>query len=172
VVNVTVVVQVINESHRSASTVEQVVAAAQAHIDRDVGPVWHVTAVVTTSSVTGALTIRLRDRRTAGPHRGWVGWHDEHGGLVDARPADWAETLMHEVDEMIVDPPGTPCLAGMAPEIADPVSGVTVMDGRVRVPDIVTPAWFTGGPGPYDLAGAITRPGQVVRGGTRPPICP
>lgn len=87
-------------------------------------------------------------------------------------------TLTHELAEMIADPYISRCeqtgaRQAYATELGDPVERdeygfkiTTIGKPSVLCSDFVLPAWFIpGAPGPYDHAGHITSPLQVLPGG-------
>lgn len=59
--------------------------------------------------------------------------------------------LSHELTEMLVNPRATDTVGGWLKEIADPVANCYPQYHDVDLSDFVYPAWFTGGPGPYDM---------------------
>lgn len=93
-------------------------------------------------------------------------WAGEPYAIVDIGIATetgiWARAFTHELTEMDVDP--TDALTwshdgiGGLLEVCDPVENVTYQLDGVPVADFVLPAYFAGGSGPWDEAGALTGP--------------
>lgn len=84
---------------------------------------------------------------------------------VDYGHGPWTDAFSHELMETLADP------TNLGDEVCDPVDGSFIIDRRgmrlaggymldgVTVSDFVTPAWFDGGPGPYDWTQLVRRPG-------------
>lgn len=151
--------------------------AFQSSIDEDLGPIWGVSAVLTTDpSSDYTMEMVIVDNADCPCY----GFHTNVTGLplaiISAKTAqahheDWRLTASHELDEMLVDPFVDRKLwikdKQWIVEVADPVeSGADAyFKGNVPLSDFVTPAWFTGGQGPYDFTGVLRKPGQLARGG-------
>jgi hypothetical protein len=103
---------------------------------------------------------------------GWALHYAPHSGVIPFQPASgctsdlptpcalvspaagtWTVQLSHEVVEMLVDPDLT------GDEVCDPVEEDAYRLDGVWVSDFVTPAWFTGGGGPFDQMRLVGRPG-------------
>lgn len=99
------------------------------------------------------------------------GYHDVAGGTPYAivyRRAwqrDWTVGASHELDEMLIDPAGETISANLLEEVCDPVQFTWYRFGGVYLADFVTPAWYTGGRGPWDLAARIHAPRHFDIGG-------
>jgi hypothetical protein len=84
----------------------------------------------------------------------------------------WTTACFHEIVETLVDPKlrlwkKLPAPDGriLACEPCDPVQRVSLPMGDVQLCDFVTPAYYMGGPGPFDVANAITAMAQITPGG-------
>lgn len=77
----------------------------------------------------------------------------------------WTVGASHELLEMLVDPIGETESSSYLEEVCDPVQFVWYWLHGAWVSDFVTPSWFTGGPGPWDMAGQIHAPRTFARGG-------
>jgi len=93
--------------------------------------------------------------------------------------ARWTITASHELLEMLGDPargrflPGPSIDPGARGrpvhyliEIADPCESFSYLINGIEVSDFVTPAFYVGGRGPFDLRGRLTRPLEVPLGGS------
>ena len=108
---------------------------------------------------------------------GWSAFHGVRNGGIPygavvprmlMRPI--SVMLSHEVLEMIAAPyanTGVRCVDGVDRkfEVVDPVCFDDVQLAGIRLCSFVTPAWWKGGPGPYDRLGKLTRPCQLAPGG-------
>jgi hypothetical protein len=70
----------------------------------------------------------------------------------------WARAFTHEVDEALVDPTDAVRWRFGLLEVCDPVEDWTYTLDGVQVSDFVLPSYFSGGPGPWDQAGALSGP--------------
>jgi hypothetical protein len=157
-------------------------SALQTQVDRDLLPVWGIGASIAPIRRGGgpprsAWSIRMVDPDvTAG------GEHlDVRGAPFAVVGVDegWTATASHELLEMLGDPwrrrfltaPSIEPAAAARPvhylvEIADPCEPVSYMINGVQVSDFVTPAYYGGGRGPFDLLGRLSRPLEVPPGGS------
>jgi hypothetical protein len=101
-----------------------------------------------------------------------AGWHDiGASGRVIATVYlrkwrhNWTVGASHELLEMLIDPQGESISGGYLEEVCDPVSFVWYSVDGMYVSDFVTPAWFTGGLGPWDIGGRLHSPQSFARGG-------
>lgn len=101
---------------------------------------------------------------TANTHRPYVRLAAGLYLAKSKRPLPWTVELSHELSEALGDPLGDESLGKYKKEIADPVRKLHYYIGNVLMDDFVTPAWFIGGPGPYDEMHTLTRPGSVKYG--------
>jgi hypothetical protein len=158
--------------------------ALQASVD-DLGRYWNVSAVVVDSHpVPGDWVVNLTDAPAPCSWSGCaLGYHWYRGAMSYAEifvpeilndNESITQTITHEVDEALIDPTGdrgAQTRGGFTlVEIGDPVSPwfyfTPAADGSpVEVSDFVTPAWFSGGRGPYDRDGRLKRAGQLAPGG-------
>jgi hypothetical protein len=106
-------------------------------------PVYMIGSLANTAARCDSPWDPNADELTAGCHSPIVG--------IIVGPDDRAITLSHEVMESAVDPS---CLG---PEISDPVEGNAYQFDGVWVDDFVYPAYFSGGPGPWDQMGMLHR---------------
>jgi hypothetical protein len=172
----------------------RVAAALQTQVERDLGPIWDVRAVV-------AAFERLEDvppgywplvlvQRLAVQQRGL---HYASGGrpfaLVTVEDGDdhqWSRLASHELIELLCDPWGSRTFPGRSlhdvhhpegpqqgqveylVETCDPCQKQTYVIDGVLVSDFVTPSfydtWGTGG-GRYSFTGAVKKPRSVLEGG-------
>lgn len=166
--------------------VQEVAAALQRQISRDLAPIWEVVASIDGFTSLdrvppGYWIILVRDRL---PMKGVVGIHlDEKGqpyALVQQSPG-LSLAASHEVLEMLADPFSSRLVPGGAPkpgqglvevlvEVCDPVGspdlGYTI--NGVLVSDFITPNYHdpTAVPGVrYSFSGAIQRPRDIAPGG-------
>ena len=77
----------------------------------------------------------------------------------------WTVGASHELLEMLEDPVGDTESSGYLEEVCDPVQFVWYWLHGMYVSDFVTPSWFTGGPGPWDMAGRLHAPRAFGPGG-------
>jgi len=154
----------------------------QIQVDRDLRPRWGIGASV------GAV---MRGARP--PGSSWPLWmvddvqeaegvHFAARGVpaavvqVDAR---WTATASHELLEMLgdpwrrrfltarsIDPAAGGRLVHYLVEIADPCEAFGYMINGVQVSDFVTPTFYGGGRGPFDLLDRISRPLEIPPGGS------
>lgn len=156
-------------------------AVLQIQVDRDLWPRWGLRA-----------SIAALPRGARPPAASWAIWivdvvqgasgkHLDACGvpyaLVDVE-GRWTVTASHELLEMLGDPgrrtfrtaPSIDPAAGGRPvhylvEIADPCEDEPYLINGVQVSDFVTPAFY-GGRGPFDLLGRLSRPLEVLLGGS------
>lgn len=182
-------VAVINESTiLSDADVALGAAALQAQVHLDFAPAWGAGANVKPYAPGQAPAkawqlVVLDDSDQAGA----LGYHDLTN---DGHPLakvfaktdqqygyDWHVTASHELLEMLADPWIDRCVQVatnefFAYEVADAPEDdsygytITVQQQQVKVSDFVYPAWFRrGAAGPYDKAGHISKPLQILPGG-------
>src|SRR5215208_3036389 len=168
------------------SDVARVAAALQRQATRDFGPVWEVSATVDAfpqleDVPIGYWPMIIRDDIGT---PGAAGIHLDKDGQPFALVTmsdSWSLTASHELLEMLADPFGNRLVPGQSPkrdqgrveflvEVCDPSEAdqfaYTVND--ILVSDFYTPRFFD----PhrvdgvrYSFTGAITQPGQILRGG-------
>lgn len=159
-------------------------AAIQQQVTLDFAPAWNIDAqiVVSPTPPDGAWTLEIMDQATI---QGALGYHDVchtdgHGvpcGFVFAQTAldagdSVSVTISHELLEILADP-FTTSMAKVGSrfyilEDCDAVESETYAYERqgVLLSDFVFPAWFRPGHvGPYDYAGVVDRPLQLMPGG-------
>jgi hypothetical protein len=171
-----------------------IAAAINLQMQRDVAPVWagDVWTCVALDSLAGIRPNQTRKLLTFKKTlhvTGALGFHTETSGGVDyaealppaARGAGEAidgTTTSHEVLETFGDPTCNAYVRGpsgrrLARELADPVEAdaypISVRIGpetrQVMVSNFVFPAWFHGGPGPYDFLKRLDVPEETTAGG-------
>jgi hypothetical protein len=172
----------------------RVAAALQTQVERDLGPIWDVRAVVAPFLeledvppgywplvLVHKLAVQLR------------GLHNASGGrpfaLVSVEDGDdhqWSRLASHELIELLCDPWGARTFPGRSihdlhhpdepqqgqveylVETCDPCQKQTYVVDGVLVSDFVTPSFYdttgTGG-GRYSFTGAVTAPRTVLDGG-------
>lgn len=170
-----------------------IAAAVNLQMRRDVAPVWanDVWTVVALDSLDGVTPNQTRKlltfkRKLNLP--GAAGFHTVANGIEYAEAlapptprageAIDATTTSHEVIETFADPGCNAYVRGpsgrrLARELADPVEAdaypITVRIGpdtrQVMVSNFVYPAWFHGGPGPYDFLKRVVMPEETTAGG-------
>ena len=96
----------------------------------------------------------------------YLGWHDfdTQPFAVAAHTSNWTRIASHELLEMLVDPRGGLIRAGYQLEVCDPVKALTYSLWGVALADFVTPAWFSGGTGPYDYLRTVSTAHSVEFG--------
>ena len=170
-----------------------IAAAVNLQMRRDVAPIWadDVWTVVALDSLANVRPNETRKvltfkRRLNVPNA--AGFHTVAAGveyaeaLAPAAPrageAIDGTTTSHEVIETFGDPGCNAYVRGpsgrrLARELADPVEAdayaITVRIGpdarQVMVSNFVYPAWFDGGPGPYDFLKRVVMPEETTAGG-------
>ena len=171
--------------------VEEMVAAIDVQLTRDVSPAWNVAPVPVTFAGRRArpragdwvITI-LDDPDTSGD----LAWHDEaRGGVifgrVFAKPclenlgkdplSSVGSTLSHEIVETVLDPNCTYWAVSekgflIAREACDPVQAFAYKIGRVQVSDFVYPPYFDSLARPgarLDHMRRLTQPFSLGKGG-------
>jgi hypothetical protein len=102
-----------------------------------------------------SLEVVPRDDPRVRRYRGFHGYGPTPYAVV-AYNSRWTRVASHELLEMMVNPRVQRILSGFIEEICDPVKKVSYRVQGVALSDFVTPAWFTGAPGPYDFLGRVT----------------
>lgn len=160
----------------------RVAAALQIQATRDVAPIWHCSANVSAFAVledvpTGYWPIVVVE--APGHLEGFnVDAQGTPYALVQFGPG-WALRASHECTELLVDPYGHETRPGQSPkpdqgyvdflvELCGPCAGresAYEING-VSVSDFCTPDYFLrDSSARYSYTGAVTRPGEVLRGG-------
>lgn len=106
-----------------------------------------------------------RPPATGGYHANGVGGRPVAGVYLRWWGANWTVGASHELLEMFEDPAGDSISSDYLEEVCDPVQFVWYRLHGMFVSDFVTPAWFSGGLGPWDLAGRLHAPYSFARGG-------
>jgi hypothetical protein len=160
------------------------VAAMQRGIDERLAPAWNVRGTLVLETIVGGalpddwtLTLFARpdDGDDLGHHvvtpSGMPAMVCFPGFCADQDVA-WTTACFHEIVETLVDPKlrswrqlPAPDLRILACEPCDPVQRVSFAIDDVQLCDFVTPAYYTGAPGPLDVANAITAMAQITPGG-------
>jgi hypothetical protein len=163
-----------------ASKRANIVAAINKQIQRDVAPIWGVSAVV--HGYTNLSQVPAGDWVVnVSKYSFFAGVHYMTDSGVPAATVqyqgNWTAGLSHEVIEMLVDPSGSdfvwskPSLpmVGYLKEVADPVEQRTYKIGGISVSDFITPSYYGGDLAVtstrYDYLGAIHQPLELTRGG-------
>jgi hypothetical protein len=178
----------------SKADVLDALPAFQAAVSDDLAPLWgaNATLVYSDSPPAGAPRITLTgDAAWVALTGGWdaesaLGYHDVGAGVpfalvlagrTIASGGSWQVVFSHELFELLVDPYNDRAVRGSGrwwlAEVADPVEAAALAytlpsaSGRpVAISDFITPAWYhTGAPGPYDFAGRLQQPFQLLPGG-------
>lgn len=176
----------------AVSDLARVAAAISVQINRDVGPIWNLSATVAPlpdpdQVDPGVWPVHIVDAMDEGMSGFHLTEHNQPYALVLAGDT-WSLTASHEILEMLVDPSGNRLVAAPAVaivdnevqdaagkfeylvEVCDPSEDPTcayLIDG-VLVSDFYTPNYFdpTGSAGArYSFSGKITRPRQVLPNG-------
>ena len=179
-------VALVSETDRvSASALTRVSAALQRQVQRDLAPIWQITASVSPFArledvPVGYWPILVTEEDLGDA----AGIHEDKEGQPFALVAfdrGWALTASHECLEMLVDPFGNRLMPGPSPlkgqgrveflvEVCDPSEDTPFayhVNG-VAVSDFYTPHYFdpVGAPAVrYSFTGAIKGPRQVLRNG-------
>jgi len=164
------------------SQLAQVAAAVQIQVNRDVTPIWGISAIITPFPTlddipSGYYFIWITDNLP-----GVEGYHqDEYGqpyAFVKYGPK-WPVTVSHECIEMLIDPHGNRLVATSSPaagqgrinmlvEVCDPSEAFSYNVNGIPVCDFYTPHYFDDVSSPatrYSFMGVITQPKQVLPGG-------
>lgn len=168
---------IINGRPVSASTRNHVVAAINTQIQRDVAPMWGVSAVIhgytNLSQVpVGYWVVNVSKYSFfAGVH--YVTQSGVPAATVQYKTG-WTSAISHEVIEMLVDPSGSyfvwpkssSSVTGYLKEVCDPVEDRTYRINGTFVSDFVTPSYYVSvSTAPYDHLGVIHQPLTLTRGG-------
>jgi hypothetical protein len=180
-------VYIVNRSPVSNVEIQAAMPAWQAAVSEDFRRYWHVDAELrfVVKAPENGWRITLLQYPTATGCGFCAGIH----GATDKIPwaqvgtfdNDWSMTLTHELFEMLADPyissDGSTAHTltdaqhrRWIVEPADPVAmgGYDRAGGAgttARISDFVTPAWYLGGPGPYDFLDALKAPHELGFGG-------
>jgi len=165
----------------TSAELNEVAAALQIQVERDLAPAWGTRAIVTAGvKRPSAWPIRI----TEDVPEGALGVHLDDGGDPYAviLPDDgWPVTASHELVEMLVDPRGSrmstaPSLDPAANgrlvhflvEVGDPVETESYTINGINVSNFVFRDYYHRKPHPgdeYDLLATVERPYQVLPGG-------
>ncbi|MDH3706053.1 MAG: hypothetical protein OES57_08300 [Acidimicrobiia bacterium] len=157
----------------------RVAAAVQTQVLRDLYPSWGIAATVSAffrleDVPLGHWPVLVRDELDpldAGIHQ----FEASRFGLAAGTGA-WSEAVSALVLDLLVNPDGTHRLVGPSPETGQgEVEFVVAVasGGRRTAPEIhgypvselLLPAYYQGGHGPYSSTGTVAEPHQVERGG-------
>ena len=172
-------IRIINHSaHVSTEELAAVVKAQQIQVSRDFAPLWGKDATIKAGkrARAGEWRFVLADTIDAA---GALGYHTVRGvtptAIIDVKlcmddGVSWTSCLSHEVLEALADPfcnltwpyPGG---RSVAYEVGDPVERDGYDIDGVNLSNFVTPAWFKGGPGPYDFLNVLSAPLTLSKGG-------
>ena len=164
------------------SQLTRVAAALQRQVHEQFGPLWQIEATVSPfvdwnavpADYARLIVVDHLDSMALGVHA------DNDGkpyALVNAHDS-WPLVASHELLEMLADPTGKLTRPGPSPkddgktveilvEVCDPCQGSRwsyEIDG-IPVSDFCTPAYYSGGPGPWSYRGNIKAAHQVLKGG-------
>jgi hypothetical protein len=179
-------VALVSETDRiSASALTRVGAALQRQVQRDLAPIWQITAAVSAFASlddvpVGYWPIIISEQDLGDA----AGIHEDQQGQPFALvryDRGWALTASHECLEMLVDPFGNRLIPGPSPmkgqgrveflvEVCDPSEDTPFayhVNG-VAVSDFYTPHYFDPVAAPavrYSFTGAIKGPRQVLQNG-------
>jgi len=174
------IIRIINHSSLvSDAEVKAAAAAQQIQITRDFAPLWGKSAQILVGKLRRHITewaFVLADSIDAA---GALGYHTVHGAvpaaIIDVKlcqqdGVSWTSCLSHEVLEALADPfcnltwpyPGGKTVAW---EVGDPVERDGYFINGIQMSNFVTPAWFQGGPGPYDFLKVLSAPLTLSKGG-------
>ena len=143
-----ITVQVVNDGRVPSAQIKafEQAAVAQALQLRD----WWQTPAITFGTDGWRLELfKASDPRLASAP-GWHGYLRQPYAVV-AHTRNWTRIASHELLEMLADPYASQLLDGYLAEVCDPVKTLSYRVRGVLMADFVTPAWFTGAAGPYDL---------------------
>lgn len=168
-----------NSKEISQAQLDAALPAFQVSIDKALGPVWKVRAVLSTDPsdrLNAIMEVELTDSLNCLCY----GYHDVNEGIpkayIDAQAAelfhnDWRLVASHEIDEMLVDPFLDRTLVydhkSWIVEICDPVptGNLAYFVNGIPMSDFIKPNWFKKNSYAQDYTHYLSHAGQLYRDG-------
>lgn len=185
-------VALVDETHSiDAHELASVAGALNEQVQSDFAPVWHVRATVGVYPKAPPATWAIKIRRQL-DQPGALGYHTDDGhqpyALIELT-SGWAQTVSHELLEMLADPWGNRLHGARLPqgvkpsavglkletthvhyllEVCDPPEAVPYEVGGQMLSDFLLPQWYRTTPSPlgaYSRYGTCKKQREVADGG-------